>query len=74
MSSPTVTAGAYGHLEVEDMRAGLEQLSFRPAEEPLAAVLPLAVGGPPGAPVVRNSAEADFRPGTSVEIPSRCAE
>ncbi|MBN1203628.1 MAG: tyrosine-type recombinase/integrase, partial [Myxococcaceae bacterium] len=29
-SSPTVTAGVYGHLDVEDMRAGLEQLSFRP--------------------------------------------
>jgi integrase len=28
-SSPTVTAGVYGHLDVEDMRAGLEQLSLR---------------------------------------------
>jgi excisionase family DNA binding protein len=49
-----VTAGVYGRLDVEDMRAGLEQLSFQPVEEPAAAVLPLAVGGPHGAPVVRN--------------------
>jgi excisionase family DNA binding protein len=57
-SSPTVTAGVYGHLDVEDMRAGLEQLSFQPTEEPLAEVLPLAVGGPHGAPVVRNVVRA----------------
>ena len=39
-----------------------------PAEESHAAVLPLAVGGPHGAPVVRNSAEADFRPDASEVI------
>ncbi|MHA7630836.1 tyrosine-type recombinase/integrase [Corallococcus sp. M7] len=50
-SSPTVTAGVYGHLDVEDMRAGLEQLSFQPAEKPLSEALPLAIAGPHGAPV-----------------------
>ena len=55
-SSPTITAGVYGHLDVEDMRAGLEQLSFQAAEEaPLAEVFPLAVGAPHGAPVVRSA-------------------
>ncbi len=68
-SSPTITAGVYGHLDVDDMRAGLEQLSFQPAEEPLAEVLPLAVGGPHGAPVVRNSAGAAQRADASWEIP-----
>ena len=68
-SSPTVTAGVYGHLDVEDMRAGLEQLRFQPTEEPLAEVLPLAVGGPHGAPVVRSSAEPASRSGASVRIP-----
>ncbi len=68
-SSPTITAGVYGHLDVDDMRAGLEQLSFQPTEEPLAKVLPLAVGGPHGAPVVRNSAEVAQRADASREIP-----
>jgi hypothetical protein len=68
-SSPTVTAGTYGHLDVEDMRAGLEQLSFRPTEEPAAEVLPLAVGGLHGAPVVRSLGEAASRPSAPEEIP-----
>ena len=51
------------------MRAGLEQLSFQPTEEPLAEVLPLAVGGPHGAPVVRNPAGAAQRADASGEIP-----
>jgi predicted nucleic acid-binding Zn-ribbon protein len=61
-SSPTVTAGVYGHLDTEDMRAGLEQLSFRPVEEPAAEVLQLVVGGPHGAPVVRNLERVPSRP------------
>ena len=48
-------AGVYGHLDVDGMRAGLEQLGFQPSEAPVAEVLPLAVGGPHGAPVVRSS-------------------
>ena len=64
-SSSTVTAGVYGHLDVEDMRAGLEQLSLQPDEAPLAEVLPQAIAGPHGAPVARNSAEAAPRPGVS---------
>lgn len=38
-SSSTITAGVYGHLDVDDMRAGLEQLSFQPSEAPVAEVL-----------------------------------
>ena len=68
-SSPTITAGVYGHLDVDDIRAGLEQLSFQPAEEPLAEVLPLAVGGPHGAPVVRSSEGAGFRSRAPEENP-----
>ena len=68
-SSPTITAGVYGHLDVDDMRAGLEQLSFQPTEEPLAEVLPLAVGGPHGAPVVRSSAGEGSRSRASEENP-----
>jgi len=59
-SSPTITAGVYGHLDVEDMRAGLEQLRFQPVEEPVSQVLSLALGARRGAPVVRNSAGAGF--------------
>jgi integrase len=68
-SSPTVTAGVYGHLDVDDMRAGLEQLSFRPVEEPAAEVLHLAVGGPHGAPVVRSLGTAVSRPSAPKENP-----
>jgi hypothetical protein len=51
------------------MRAGLEQLSFQPVEEPVAEVLPLAVGGPHGAPVVRNPGKAASLPSAPEKIP-----
>jgi hypothetical protein len=66
-SSPTITAGVYGHLDVDDMRAGLAQLSFQPSEAPVAEVLPLAVGGPHGAPVVRSSEAREFPSRASAE-------
>jgi integrase len=56
-SSPVVTSSVYGHLELNDMRAGIERLSFRPAEMPLAEVIPLAANDSLGAPVVRKVAE-----------------
>ena len=61
----TGASPVYGHLDVEDMRVGLEQLSFQPDEAPLAEVLPLAIAALHGAPVVRNSADAAPRPGVS---------
>jgi integrase len=73
-SSPTITAGVYGHLDVEDMRAGLEQLSFQPSEAPVAEVFPLAVGARRGAPVVRNPPGAGFRAGAPNENPEQSRE
>ncbi len=51
------------------MRAGLEQLSFQPSEAPVAEVLPLAVGGPHGAQVVRSSGNETSRSCSWAEIP-----
>ena len=75
-TSPLVTADVYGHLDLDDMRAGVERLSFQPLDVPvevqatldwmIAKKLPMAVGAsetaPHGAPVVRNTSREDSGP------------
>ena len=73
-SSPTITAGVYGHLDVEDMRAGLEQFRFQPVEEPVSQVLSMAVNARRGAPVVRNSSGAGFSVTPPNENPEQIRE
>lgn len=65
-TSPLMTADIYGHLDLDDMRAGVERLSFLPIDLPLAEVLPMAVGAsetvPHCAPVVRNTSREHSGP------------
>jgi len=58
--SPQLTADVYGHLDVADLRAGIEKLSFAPSASPVADVVPPGVCRGTvdrrGAPVVRSAA------------------
>jgi integrase len=68
-SSPTVTAQVYGHLDLSDMSAGLQKLSFgRPVELPQST---MSNGEAPlhGAPVVRTSDEIEKSATTSDQKP-----
>jgi integrase len=70
-TDPNVTANTYGHLDLDDLRRGVERLSFGgvvEAEAPPAEVLPLAVNGSPdaeierrGLPVAHGLSEEGFR-------------
>jgi hypothetical protein len=60
-TDPAITSEIYGHLDVEDMRTGVNRLDFGRALVPAPVVDPLSQVGagstPRGAPVVRNSEE-----------------
>ncbi len=56
-SSPTITAEVYGHLDLEDMRSGIETLTFEAPALPVAEVLSMAANAESTAPALRNSGE-----------------
>ncbi len=66
-----MTAAVYRHVDVDDMRAGLQRLSFEPSAEPGAQVIDLASGdsAPHGAPVAELR-RAERRPPPGSGSPS----
>ena len=57
-SSPTITAEVYGHLDLDDMRSGIETLTFEAAMT-MAEVLSIAANAESTAPALRNDGERE---------------
>ena len=69
-STPMVTSEVYGHLDLDDMREGLNRLTFTSSTSPevTAEVVQLAANSSRhGAPVVRNSESSDSSTAPRVE-------